>query len=44
MLDLVPNFSRTNSLKHSFLTVLLIMVYLIILRNQIVLQLLKIMV
>ena len=44
--DLVPNFSRTNGLKYSFfLTVSLMngIVYLIILENQIVLKLLKIM-
>ena len=43
--DLVPNFSRDNGLKYSFfLTVLLMngIVYLIILENQIVLTLLKI--
>ena len=45
MQGLVPNFSRTNGLKYSFLTVLLMngTVYLIILENQIVLKLLKIM-
>ena len=38
--DLVPNFSRTNGLKYSFLTVLLMngIVYLIILENPIVLK------
>ena len=41
--DLVPNFSRTNGFKNSFLTVLLMngIVYLIILETQIVLKLLK---
>ena len=43
--DLVPNLSRTNGLKYSFLTVLLMngIVYQIILENQIALKLLKIM-
>ena len=41
--DLVPNFSRTDGFKYSFLTVLQMngMVYPIILENQTVLQLLK---
>ena len=42
--DLVPNFSRTNGLKYSFLLTVLLMneiVYLITLENQIVLKLLK---
>ena len=41
--DLVPNVKRTNGLKYSFLTVLLmnVLAYLITLENQIVLKLLK---
>ena len=41
--DLVPNFSRTDGFKYSFLTVLQMneMVYPVILENQTVLQLLK---
>ena len=41
--ELVPNVSRTNGLKYSFLSELLMngIVYLIILENQIVLKLLK---
>ena len=43
--DLFPNFSRTNGLKYSFFNLLLMngIVYQIILENQIVLELLKIM-
>ena len=44
--DLVPNFSRTNRLKYSFFLTILLMngiVYQIILENQIILKLLKIM-
>ena len=41
--DVIPNFSRTDGFKYSFLTVLQMngMVYPVVLENQTVLQLLK---